>query len=91
MVNVFFGGMSKGCAEGGKQMNRIVRYFEYGAFGERTGRQLLIKDHTPKPDPTEGAQWRIDPDFNAGDEILKSSGLKAVLLSVLKNGHEIVS
>jgi hypothetical protein len=72
-------------------MNRIVRYFEYGGFGERTGRQLLIKDHTPKPDPAVGAQWRIDAAFNAGDEILKSSGFKEVLASVLKNGHEIVS
>jgi hypothetical protein len=72
-------------------MNRIVRYFEYGGFGERTGRQLLIKDHTPKPDPARGAQWRLDPDFNAGDETLKSSGLKEVLASVFKKGHEIVS
>jgi hypothetical protein len=72
-------------------MNRIVRYFEYGGFGERTGRHLLIKDHTPKPDPAEGAQWRLDPDFNAGDEILKSSGFKEVLDSVLKNGHEIIA
>jgi hypothetical protein len=72
-------------------MNRIVRYFEYGGFGERTGRQLLIKEHTPKPDPARGAQWRLDPDFNAGDEIIKSSSLKEVLASVLKKGHEIVS
>jgi hypothetical protein len=72
-------------------MSRVVRYFEYGGFGERTGRQLVIRDHTPKLDPAAGAQWRLDADFNAGDEILKSSGFKAVLASVLKNGHEIVA
>jgi hypothetical protein len=52
-------------------MNRIVRYFEFDESGERTGRQLIIKDHTPKPPPADGAQWRLDPDFNAGDELLE--------------------
>jgi hypothetical protein len=41
--------------------------------------------------PAHGAQWRIDQTFNAGDEILKSSGFREVLASVLKKGYEIVS
>jgi hypothetical protein len=72
-------------------MNRIVRYFELGESGERTGRQLIIKDHTPKPPPADGAQWRLDPDFNAGDELLESSGFREVLASALKNGHQVIS
>jgi hypothetical protein len=70
-------------------MNRIVRYFEYGGLSEKTGRQLLIRDPTSKPDPADGAQWRLDPDFNAGDEILKSPDFRKVLASVLKNGYAI--
>jgi hypothetical protein len=38
-----------------------VRYFEFGESGERTGRQIIIKDHTPKPPPADGAQLRLDP------------------------------
>ena len=71
-------------------MNRIVRYFEFGGSGERTGRQLIIKDHTSKPPPADGAQWRLDTDFNVGDELLESSGFSEVLASVLKNGLQII-
>ena len=69
----------------------IVRYLEFGGYGERTGRQLVIKADAPKPAPAPGAQWRIDQAFNAGDKILKSSGFREVLASVLKKGYEIVS
>jgi len=72
-------------------MNRIVRYFEFGGSGERTGRQLIIKDHTSKPPPAEGAKWRLDPDFNVADELLESPGFRQVLASALKNGPQIVS
>jgi hypothetical protein len=71
-------------------MNRIIRYFEFGKSGERTGRQLFIKDHTPKPPPADGAQWRFDTDFNVGDELLKSSGFREVLASALKNGAQTI-
>lgn len=73
------------------RMNRIVRYLEIGGSGEPTGRQLIIKDHTPKPPPAHGAQWRLDPDFNVGDELLESSGFREVLASALKNGHQVIS
>jgi hypothetical protein len=69
----------------------IVRYLEFGGYGERTGRQLLIKADAPQPAPAHGAQWRIDQTFSARDEILKSSGFREVLASVLKKGYEIVS
>ena len=71
-------------------MKRIVRYFEFDESGERTGRQLIIKDHTPKPPPADGAEWRLDTDFNVGDELLESSGFREVLASALKNGPQII-
>ena len=72
-------------------MKRIVRYFELDESGERTGRQLIIKDHTPKPLPADGAEWRLDTDFNVGDELLELSGFREVLASALKNGHQVIS
>ena len=72
-------------------MKRIVRYFELDESGERTGRQLIIKDHTPKPLPADGAEWRLDTDFNVADELLESSGFREVLASALKNGHQVIS
>jgi hypothetical protein len=69
----------------------IVRYLEFGGYGELTVCQLLIKVDASRPDPAHGAQWRIDHTFNAEDEILKSSGFREVLASVLKKGYEIVS
>ena len=72
-------------------MTGVTRYFEIGAYGERTGRQLLLKPGAAMPHPTESATWRADPTFSAADELLKSSGFKQVLTSVLKNGHEIIS
>jgi hypothetical protein len=72
-------------------MTGVTRYFEVGAYGERTGRQLFLKPDAPMPQPTEGATWRADPAFTVADELLTSSGFKQVLTSVLKNGHEIIS
>ena len=72
-------------------MKRIVRSFEFDESGERTGRQLIIKDHTPKPLPADGAEWRLDTDFNVADELLESSGFREVLASALKNGHQVIS
>jgi hypothetical protein len=71
-------------AEGaGKMSNaRIVRLVEIGAYGERSGCQPLIKADTTRPAAAEGAEWHIDPTFNAGDEILKSSGFRDVLAAV---------
>ena len=69
----------------------IVRYLEIGPYGERTRRQLIIKADHPQPPAADGAEWRIDPTFNAADEILKSSGFKHVLASALKKGYEIIS
>jgi hypothetical protein len=69
----------------------IVRFIEIGAYGERSGRQLLIKAGASQPAPADGAEWRIDLTFNAGDEILKSSGFRDVIAAVLKDGYAIVA
>jgi hypothetical protein len=70
---------------------RIVRFIEIGAYGERSGRQLLIKADAFRPPAADGAEWHIDSTFNAGDEILKSSGFRDVLAAVLKDGYAIVA
>jgi hypothetical protein len=69
----------------------VRRFFEIDAYGRQTGRQLLLKSGEALPQPLEDSTWSADPTFSAADEILKSSGFKAVLASVLKNGFEIVT
>jgi hypothetical protein len=48
-------------------------------------------DGTELPNPIEGADWRPDPTFDRGMEILSAPGLKEVFERVLRNGFEIVT
>ena len=72
-------------------MPGVRRFFEMDAYGRHTGRQLLLKPGEAMPQPLEASTWSADPTFSAADEILKSSGFKQVLASVLENGFEIVT
>jgi hypothetical protein len=40
---------------------RIVRFIKIGAYGERSGCQLLIKADASQPAAADGAEWHIDP------------------------------
>lgn len=72
-------------------MASLVRYFEIGDYGEKTGRQLIAKADAELPAPADRANWRIDSSFDLATELLDAPSFKSVLESVLKNGHEIVS
>jgi hypothetical protein len=52
-------------AEGEGKMNntRIVRFIEIGAYGERSGRQLLITADASRSAAADSAEWHIDPAF----------------------------
>jgi hypothetical protein len=54
-------------------------------------RVLFALDGTELPNPIEGADWRPDPTFDRGTEILSAPGLKEVFERVLRNGFEIVT
>jgi hypothetical protein len=71
-------------------MPGVTRFFEIDACGKQTGRQLLVMPGEAAPEPLTGATWSPDPKFNLANELMKSSGFREVLESVLKNGFEIV-
>ena len=64
----------------------IVRYFETDAYGRKLNRMLYALIESELPNPIEGADWRLDPAFNRGTEILNAPGLKEVFERVLRNG-----
>jgi hypothetical protein len=72
-------------------MPGVTRFLEVDAFGRQTGRQLLLKPGAVMPHPLERSEWSADPAFSPADELLRSSGFKRLLESVLKNGFEIVT
>ena len=69
----------------------IVKYFEMDGYGRKLNRVLFALSGNDLPNPIEGADWRPDPTFDRGTEILNAPGLKEVFERVLRNGFEIVT
>ena len=69
----------------------IVKYFEMDGYGRKLNRVLFALSGTDLPNPIEGADWRPDPTFDRGTEILSAPELKEVFKRVLKHGFEIVT
>jgi hypothetical protein len=66
----------------------IAKYFEMDDYGRKLNRVLFALNGNELPNPIEGADWRPDPSFDRGTEILNAPGLKDVFE---KNGFEIVT
>jgi hypothetical protein len=69
----------------------IAKYFEMDGYGRKLNRVLFALSGNELPNPIKGADWRPDPSFDRGTEILNAPGLKDVFERVLKNGFEIVT
>jgi hypothetical protein len=72
-------------------MPGVERFFEVDAFGRRTGRQLLLKPGVVMPKAAHDSSWSPDGKFSPADELMNSSGFKAVLEAALKDGFAIVA
>lgn len=72
-------------------MPGVERFFEVDAFGRRTGRQLLLKPGTVMPKAAHDSTWSPDRKFSPADELMNSSGFRAVLEAALKDGFAIVA
>ncbi|MVT69991.1 hypothetical protein GPL21_33450 [Bradyrhizobium pachyrhizi] len=83
-------GKLRRCDLGG-QMNRLQKFVEQGAYGERPGRTAYAFNATMLPEPTAGLDWRPVAGFSAGDEVLKERGLKTVFQTAIKRGFAIAS
>jgi hypothetical protein len=69
----------------------LVKYFEMDGYGRKLDRVLFALSGNELPNPIEGADWRLDPTFDRGTEILNAPWLKEVFERVLRNGFEIVT
>jgi len=66
----------------------IAKYFEMDGYGRKLNLVLFVLSGNELRNPIEGADWRPDPSFDRGTEILNAPGLKDVFE---KNGFEIVT
>jgi hypothetical protein len=66
-------------------MDSLQKFVEGRSNGKKSGRiaYALGPDNLPKP--TSGFEWQAVP-FDAGDELLRSAGLKAVFQAALETG-----
>jgi hypothetical protein len=57
-----------------------------GPYGEGPTRAAYVLETGALPKATNGMQWRLVENFNAGDEILKDAGLKEVFKAAIRQG-----
>jgi len=72
-------------------MNRLQKFVEQGAYGERTGRTAYAFNASILPEATKGLDWRPVTGFSAADEILADPDLKQVFAAALKHGYALVT
>lgn len=69
---------------------KLMRYIEWMTRGRQTGRTAYVLREWDLPVPLPGAEWAVDPKFNAVEQLQNDPHLKATIVSVLKNGSELV-
>ncbi|KJC47323.1 hypothetical protein UB31_18895 [Bradyrhizobium sp. LTSP849] len=72
-------------------MNRLQKFEERGAYGERPGRIAYALDASRLPEPTKGLDWRPVSGFNAEDALRDDPGLKPIFEKAMKQGYALVT
>lgn len=68
----------------------LKRYVEWMTRGRHTGRTAYVLREWDLPAPLSGAEWVLDPKFNATQELLNDPTFKATIMAALRNKVEIV-
>jgi hypothetical protein len=71
-------------------MAGLKRYVEWMSRGRRTERVVYVINESNVPKPLPGAEWQLDPKFNAAEELLGDPELKDVFKAAVENGSELV-
>jgi hypothetical protein len=71
-------------------MNRLQKFIERRPNGKRSGRVAYAFSQANFPSAGAGLEWRLDPDFNAVEEVLADVKLKAVFKLAIDAGCAIV-
>jgi len=77
-------------AKVGQQVNRLQKFIERWPNGKRLGRVAYAFSQANLPSAGAGLDWRLDPDFNAAEEVLADGQLKAVFKLAIDAGCAIV-
>lgn len=72
-------------------MNRLQKFVEQGASGERPGRTAYAFNASILPEPGKGLDWRPVSSFSAADELLENPGLKQVFETAVKHGFSVLT
>jgi hypothetical protein len=72
-------------------MNRLQKFVEQGAYGEKSGRVAYAFRSDLLPAGGEGMSWQRAESFSAAGELLKNTGLKEVFKSAIAKGCEVVT
>ncbi len=72
-------------------MIRLKKYIEWMSRGRRTNRIAYVMKEWDLPMPLPGAEWQIDQNFSAADELLNDPDLKIVFKAALEKGVEIIT
>ena len=70
--------------------NKMARYIEWQSGGRLTGRAAYAIGRQNLPEPVAGAEWQIDSQFSAADEILRDPSIKDIFQAVIANGVKVV-
>jgi len=67
----------------------LRKYVEWMTRGRRTDRTAYVTSEFDLPAPVPGAEWQLDPQFDAAKEVSVDPALKAILTSALDKGTEL--
>jgi hypothetical protein len=67
-------------------MNRLQKFIEQGAYGEKSGRVAYVLRLDTLPDSIEGMTWQNVQPFSAADDLLENASLRDVFKAAIANG-----
>ena len=70
--------------------NKMARYIEWQSGSRLTGRAAYAIGKQNLPEPVAGAEWQIDSQFSAADEILRDPSIRDIFQAVIANGVKVV-
>jgi hypothetical protein len=74
-----------------KKMNRLMKFVEQGAFGEKSGRTAYAFKLSSLPPAHEGLDWRPVDSFSVAEELVVNAGLTNVFKIAIEKGCAVVT
>jgi hypothetical protein len=72
-------------------VNRLQKFVEQRADGERSDRVAYAFGSANLPDAAAGMEWQADLAFNAAEEVLADDSLRAIFKEAIQAGIAIVN